>query len=140
MLRLFQRQAPDQAAHIEIAHDGEVYRIALKRVATSRRFTLRVRTATRDALLTMPSRSSLKAAREFAERHAAWIGARLARLTLPVGLETRPLCDEHRDRRRVEDAHAREIDDDVPIEDREALAQHLAVLGIDHPVRVHDRE
>ena len=50
MLRLFQRQPPEQAAHIEIAHDGEVYRVALKRVATSRRFTLRVRTATRDAL------------------------------------------------------------------------------------------
>jgi len=68
MLRLFQRQAPEQAAHIEVAHDGEIYRVALKRVATSRRFTLRVRTATRDALLTMPSRSSLKAAREFADR------------------------------------------------------------------------
>ena len=89
MLRLFQRQAPEQAAHIEIAHDGETYRIALKRVATSRRFTLRVRTATRDALLTMPSRSSLKAAREFAERHAAWIGTRLARLPEPVAFAPR---------------------------------------------------
>ena len=89
MLRLFQRQAPEQAAHIEVAHDGEIYRVALKRVATSRRFTLRVRTATRDALLTMPSRSSLKAAREFAERHAAWIGTRLARLPEPVAFEPR---------------------------------------------------
>ena len=80
MLRLFQRHAPEQAAHFDIAHDGETYRVALKRVATSRRFTLRVRTATRDAVLTMPTRSSLKAAREFAERHAAWIGTRLARL------------------------------------------------------------
>jgi predicted metal-dependent hydrolase len=89
MLRLFQRKAPEQAAHIEIAHDGEIYRIALKRVATSRRFTLRVRTATRDALLTMPSRSSLKAAREFAERHAAWVGTRLARLPEPVAFAPR---------------------------------------------------
>ena len=84
MLRLFQRQAPELAAHFDIAHDGEIYRVALKRVATSRRFTLRVRTATRDVLLTMPARSSLKSAREFAERHAAWIGARLARLPQPV--------------------------------------------------------
>ena len=37
----------------------------------------------------MPSRSSLKAAREFAERHAAWIGARLARLPEPVAFEPR---------------------------------------------------
>ena len=80
MLRLFQRRAPEQAAHFDIAHDGETYRVALKRIATSRRFTLRVRTATRDVVLTMPARSSLKAAREFAERHAAWIGTRLARL------------------------------------------------------------
>ena len=89
MLRLFQRQPPEQAAHIEIAHGGEVYRVALKRVATSRRFTLRVRTATRDALLTMPSRSSLKSAREFAKRHAAWIGTRLARLPEPVAFAPR---------------------------------------------------
>jgi predicted metal-dependent hydrolase len=85
MLRLFERRptvAP--VAHIEIAHAGDVLRIALKRVSTSRRFTLRVRAATRDVLLTMPSRSSLKSAREFAERHAAWIGARLARLPKPV--------------------------------------------------------
>jgi predicted metal-dependent hydrolase len=87
MLRLFQRRAPEQAAHFEIVHDGETYRVALKRVATSRRLTLRVRTATRDAVLTMPTRSSLKAAREFAERHAAWIGTRLARLPQPVAFE-----------------------------------------------------
>ncbi len=85
MLRLFQRR-PSVApiAHIEVAHAGEVFRVALKRLSTSQRFTLRVRAATRDVLLTMPSRSSLRSAREFAERHAAWIGARLARLPRPV--------------------------------------------------------
>lgn len=92
MLRLFQRQATDPAAHFDVAHDGAVYRVALKRVVSSRRFTLRVRTATRDVLLTMPSRSSLKAAREFAERHAAWIGARLARLPQPVAFEPRAVA------------------------------------------------
>jgi predicted metal-dependent hydrolase len=89
MLRLFQRRALEPATHFDIAHDGESYRVALKRIATSRRFTLRVRTATRDVVLTMPSRSSLKAAREFAERHAAWIGTRLARLPAPVAFEPR---------------------------------------------------
>lgn len=85
MLRLFERR-PSVApvAHLDIAHDGQVFRVALKRLSTSRRFTLRVRVATRDVLLTMPSRSTLKAAREFAERHAAWIGARLARLPRPI--------------------------------------------------------
>lgn len=85
MLRLFERRplaAP--VAHLEIAHDGRLFRVALKRLSTSRRLTLRVRAATRDVLLTMPARTSLKAAREFAERHAAWIGVRLARLPQPV--------------------------------------------------------
>ena len=85
MLRLFERRTPPgPVAHIEVAHAGEVYRVALKRLSTSQRFTLRVRAATRDVLLTVPERSSLRAAREFAERHAAWIGARLARLPQPV--------------------------------------------------------
>src|SRR5271167_1202188 len=85
MLRLFERRTPGaQVAHIEVTNAGETFRVALKRVSTSRRFTLRVRAATRDVLLTMPARSSLHSAREFAERHAAWIGARLARLPRPV--------------------------------------------------------
>ena len=81
MLSLFDRRP---ASEIEIAHAGEVYRIALRRVTSSRRYTLRVRAASRDVLLTMPARGTLKAAREFAERHAAWIGARLARLPKPI--------------------------------------------------------
>ncbi len=81
MLSLFDRRPTSE---LEIAHAGEIYRVALKRVATSRRYTLRVRVASRDVLLTMPARGTLKAAREFAERHAAWIGVRLARLPKPV--------------------------------------------------------
>ena len=85
MLRLFQRRpaAPD-IAEIEVFHGGESYRVELKRMASSRRFTLRVRAATRDILLTMPAKGSLKSARDFAERHAGWIGAKLARLPRPV--------------------------------------------------------
>jgi predicted metal-dependent hydrolase len=85
MLRLFQRRPPaPSVAEIEVAHAGEVYRVALKRLASARRFTLRVRAASRDVLLTMPTRSSLKSAREFAEGHAGWIGARLAKLPQPI--------------------------------------------------------
>jgi predicted metal-dependent hydrolase len=85
MLSLFERKAPaPSVAEIEVSHGGEVYRVALRRVATSRRYTLRLRAASRDVLLTMPARGTLKVAREFAERHAAWIGARLARLPKPV--------------------------------------------------------
>ena len=90
-MSLFDRRTP---AEIEVAHDGEVYRIALRRLPTTRRYTLRVRAASRDVLLTMPARASLKGAQDFAARHAAWIGARLARLPRPVAFqpgETTPL-------------------------------------------------
>jgi len=68
---------------IEVVHSGETYRVLLKRVAAARRFTLRVRAATRDVVLTLPPRSTIISAKTFAERHAAWIGARLARLPAP---------------------------------------------------------
>jgi len=88
MLHLFQSRPPSApVAHLDIADSGATYRVALKRLTSARRFTLRVRGATRDVVLTMPARSSLKSAREFAERHAAWIGARLARLPRPVTFE-----------------------------------------------------
>ena len=43
MLRLFERRTPAATVNeIEVAHDGSIYRVALKRMATSKRFTLRV--------------------------------------------------------------------------------------------------
>ena len=68
----------------DVVHAGETYRIQIKRVATARRFTLRVRAATRDVVLTLPPRGSLGRAKIFVERHAAWIGTRLARLPVPT--------------------------------------------------------
>jgi predicted metal-dependent hydrolase len=83
MPRPFRRIA-DSTPHLDIAHGGEVYRVTLKRVASARRFTLRVRAATRDVVLTMPPRGSVTGARSFAQRHAAWIGVRLSRLPQPA--------------------------------------------------------
>jgi predicted metal-dependent hydrolase len=82
MFRLTQKHAPrtSDVSFIDVSHAGSTHRVFLKRVATARRFTLRVRAATRDVVLTMPPRSSLAGAKAFAERHAAWIGARLDRL------------------------------------------------------------
>jgi len=81
-MRLFRRmeQTRTQDAQLELSHDGETYRVQLRRVDNARRFILRVRGATRDAVLTMPRRASIKDATEFAERNAAWVGARLRRL------------------------------------------------------------
>lgn len=75
-----------EITHLEVTHVGETYRILLKRIASARRFTLRVRAATRDVVLTMPPRSSIAGARAFASAHAEWIGTRLERLPKPTPL------------------------------------------------------
>lgn len=82
MLRLLRRNQPGgtEIAAFDVSHAGETYRINLKRTAAARRYTLRVRAAAHDVVLTMPARGSLAEAKSFAERHAAWIGARLRRL------------------------------------------------------------
>lgn len=74
-------------AFFDVGYDGATHRVQIKRVAAARRFTLRVRAATRDVVLTMPPRGSLVRAQFFVERHAAWIGVRLARLpaATPLG-------------------------------------------------------
>lgn len=85
MLRLLRDgPAPDGSSLITLEHAGETIVVALRRASTARRFTLRVRFAARDAVLTMPSRASIRDARAFAERHAAWIATRLNRLPATI--------------------------------------------------------
>jgi predicted metal-dependent hydrolase len=85
MLRLL-RDGPSTkgSSLITLEHAGETIVVALRRATTARRFTLRVRFAARDAVLTMPSRASVREARAFAERHAAWIATRLNRLPATI--------------------------------------------------------
>jgi predicted metal-dependent hydrolase len=79
------RRPPDPQL-IEIAFDGEVYPIQLRRHAQARRYTLRIQAATRTVLLTMPMRGSLREAKAFAERNGGWIAARLKRLPQAIAL------------------------------------------------------
>ena len=72
---------------MKVEHGGVTRVVTVKRVATARRFTLKVRAATHEAVLTMPTRASLKPALAFAERHAEWIGTRLDSLPGRVPLE-----------------------------------------------------
>lgn len=67
-------------ACLEVRHGADIYPILVKRLAAARRYTLRVRAAQRDMVLSMPKRGTLAAARAFAEKHAGWIAARLAGL------------------------------------------------------------
>jgi predicted metal-dependent hydrolase len=80
LLKLFGRPPEKTISEIHISHEGARFRVALKRVATARRYTLRVRAATRDIVLTMPVKASLRQAQEFAQNHSEWIAERLARL------------------------------------------------------------
>jgi hypothetical protein len=76
---------PDPA-EILVAHEGAVYRVALRRRAAARRLTLRVSSATGEAVLTIPERTDVAAAERFARAHGGWLAARLARLPDRVAL------------------------------------------------------
>jgi predicted metal-dependent hydrolase len=71
-------------SHIDVEHAGDVYRVKLRSTRTVRRLTLRVSHSSGDVVLTTPHRLALSDAIDFAQRHAAWIGARLRRLPDPI--------------------------------------------------------
>jgi predicted metal-dependent hydrolase len=71
-------------AQLLIAASGENYAIELRRHPGARRYTLRVREAHRDIVLTMPPRGSIRQAQRFAEKNVDWIAARLRRLPPPA--------------------------------------------------------
>ncbi|MBV9348706.1 MAG: M48 family metallopeptidase [Pseudolabrys sp.] len=69
---------------ITVYLEEAAYAVRLQRHRQARRYTLRIQPNTREALLTMPPRGSLREAQTFANKHASWIAARLARLPKPV--------------------------------------------------------
>jgi len=84
MQRALLYRRPSEPSAINIIFDREVYLVRVRRHRQARRYTLRIHSATREVLLTMPPRGSLKQAREFAEKHGGWIAARLDRLPDPT--------------------------------------------------------
>ena len=81
MLRRFLSRKPSpEPSVLTVPCDGEVYEVRVRRHAQARRYTLRVHTATREVMLSMPLRGSLREANVFAQKHGAWIAARLTRL------------------------------------------------------------
>lgn len=87
MIELIRRNSTRLSDRVTLSHAGETLCVSLKRVRGARRYTLRVRAATRDVVLSMPARGSFESAYDFAQRHAAWISARLARLPRIVPFE-----------------------------------------------------
>src|ERR1700690_3141974 len=75
---LYRRPSEPQA--IEIVFDRSIYPVRVRRHRQARRYTLRIQSATREVVLTIPPRGTLSEARDFAQKHGAWIAARLDRL------------------------------------------------------------
>jgi predicted metal-dependent hydrolase len=79
-LRALLYRRPSEPQAIEVVSEGAFYLVRLRRHRQARRYTLRIQAATREVVLTMPPRGSLKEAKAFATKHSAWIAARLGRL------------------------------------------------------------
>jgi predicted metal-dependent hydrolase len=75
---LYRRPSEPQA--IEVVFDRSIYLVRMRRHRQARRYTLRIVAATREVILTIPPRGTLKEARAFAQKHGGWIAARLGRL------------------------------------------------------------
>jgi predicted metal-dependent hydrolase len=76
---LLYRRTSEPSA-ITVTCGGEIHPVRVRRHRQARRYTLRILAASREVVLTMPTRGSLKHAKEFAQKHSAWIASRLRRL------------------------------------------------------------
>jgi predicted metal-dependent hydrolase len=79
-LRALLYRRPSEPQAIQIVFERSIYLVRLRRHRQARRYTLRIQAATREVILTIPPRGTLKEAREFAQKHGGWIAARLGRL------------------------------------------------------------
>lgn len=80
MARALLYRRPAEPSRLLVKHGTQVYSIRLRRHRRARRYTLRIHPSDREAILTMPPRGNLADAKDFAQRHGAWIAARLGRL------------------------------------------------------------
>jgi len=83
-LRALLYRRPSEPPAISITFEREVYLVRVRRHRQARRYTLRIHSVSREVVLTMPPRGSLKQAQEFAQKHGGWIAARLGRLPAPA--------------------------------------------------------
>src|SRR5204863_3792503 len=81
-LRALLYRRPSEPQTIPIVFDQAIYLVRIRRHRQARRYTLRIHAGTREVILTMPPRGSLKEAKEFAQKHGGWIAARLHRLPM----------------------------------------------------------
>lgn len=73
------RPAPEPKT-INVTVGDASYAVRISRNRRARRYTLRIHTALREAVLTMPVRGNLADATRFAQAHGGWLAQRLAQL------------------------------------------------------------
>ena len=79
--KTFESKTPRlEPVDIFVSHLGIDFRVHVKRSSKAKRYTLRIRAASQDLILSMPERGSIRAATEFAQRHSAWIYERMTKL------------------------------------------------------------
>jgi predicted metal-dependent hydrolase len=85
-LPLFLRAKPAAAEvpRLVVSCANENFEVTVRRHPRARRFTLRVRERDREIVMTIPPRGSMRQARDFAERNANWIAARVKRIPQSV--------------------------------------------------------
>ncbi len=71
---------PTEPRTLAVKIGSSIYAVQLRRHRRARRYTLRIHPSARQAILTMPPRGNLADAKDFAQRHGAWIAARLGGL------------------------------------------------------------
>ena len=80
MLRALLYRRPSEPQTIQIVFDQAIYPVRIRRHRQARRYTLRIHAVSREVILTMPPRGSVREAKDFAQKHGGWIAARLRRL------------------------------------------------------------
>ncbi len=80
ILNFLNRQTKPAAETVTVSSGERRFELAVVRHPRARRYTIRVRDAYRDIVLTMPKRGSLAEAYNFAQRNAGWIESKVARL------------------------------------------------------------
>jgi predicted metal-dependent hydrolase len=79
-LRALLDRRQSQPQTFQIVFDQDIYLVSVRRHRRARRYTLRIQAASREVVLTMPPRGSVREAKAFAQKHGGWIAARLRRL------------------------------------------------------------
>jgi predicted metal-dependent hydrolase len=129
---------PAEPSTLAVKHGSQIFSVRLRRHRRARRYTLRIHPSDREAILTMPPRGTIADAKDFAQRHGAWIAARLGRLPKAAPFQTGTVVPLRGVAHRI--VHRAGVRGVVWTEIRDSGERILCVAGgIEHiDRRVHD--